>query len=336
DSDECWEECIQEDELMNLLTKKPQPIFYDGSDPSGRMRIAQGVMKTINVNKLTSAGCKVKIWIADWFAQLNNKMRGDLNKIQTVGRYFIEMWKAMRMKLEGGHELNSPAHEYWPLVMDKAWTNKLSKILRCVQIMGRSELDELTAAQIFYPCMHFGFTYDWKQEQFLSPDALALKHADVKVKIKKAYCPPKVIQGNPCLDYIIFIFKVERGPDNGSSSKKVEEDYENMTCISRRKFLWSMYLQRVTNVDEERVLVWWNRNPVPISQRDLEPRSVIRSQYRNDLWVSVLPKPNQIPTVQFLKLRAWRVVIEPKNRVALLIHQKLTKHIPLLNLQSVS
>lgn len=40
----------------------------------------QGVMKTINVNKLTSAGCKVKIWIADWFAQLNNKMGGDLKK----------------------------------------------------------------------------------------------------------------------------------------------------------------------------------------------------------------------------------------------------------------
>ncbi|KAL4579617.1 hypothetical protein LXL04_015771 [Taraxacum kok-saghyz] len=54
----------------------------------------RGVMKTINVNKLTSAGCKVKIWIADCFAQLNNKMGGDLNKIQTVGEYLIEIWKA--------------------------------------------------------------------------------------------------------------------------------------------------------------------------------------------------------------------------------------------------
>lgn len=51
-------------------------------------------MKIINVNKLTSAGCKVKIWIADWFAQLNNKMEGDINKIQTLGRYFIEIWKS--------------------------------------------------------------------------------------------------------------------------------------------------------------------------------------------------------------------------------------------------
>ncbi|KAL8512360.1 hypothetical protein ACS0TY_018732 [Phlomoides rotata] len=68
------EECIQEDELERLLAnKRPQPICYDGFEPSGRMHIAQGVLKAINVNKLTSAGCKVKIWIADWFAQLNNK-----------------------------------------------------------------------------------------------------------------------------------------------------------------------------------------------------------------------------------------------------------------------
>ncbi|CAL5410879.1 unnamed protein product [Camellia sinensis] len=29
-----------------------------------------------SVNERTSAGCKVKIWIADWFAQLNNKIGG--------------------------------------------------------------------------------------------------------------------------------------------------------------------------------------------------------------------------------------------------------------------
>jgi tyrosyl-tRNA synthetase len=35
------EECIQEDELRNLLEKKPLPICYDGFEPSGRMHIAQ-------------------------------------------------------------------------------------------------------------------------------------------------------------------------------------------------------------------------------------------------------------------------------------------------------
>lgn len=35
------EECIQEDELRNLLEKKPEPVCYDGFEPSGRMHIAQ-------------------------------------------------------------------------------------------------------------------------------------------------------------------------------------------------------------------------------------------------------------------------------------------------------
>lgn len=55
------------------------------------MHIAQGVMKAINVNRLTRAGCTFKFWVADWFAQLNNKMGGDLKKIQTVGRYMVEV-----------------------------------------------------------------------------------------------------------------------------------------------------------------------------------------------------------------------------------------------------
>jgi hypothetical protein len=43
--------------------------------------------------------------------------------------------------------------EYWMLVMDIARRNSLKRIVRCSQIMGRTESDDLTAAQIFYPCM---------------------------------------------------------------------------------------------------------------------------------------------------------------------------------------
>ncbi|KAK1668492.1 hypothetical protein QYE76_056664 [Lolium multiflorum] len=155
------EECIQTDELRLLLQNKEKafPICYDGFEPSGRMHIAQGIVKTINVNKMIRAGCKVKIWIADWFAQLNNKMGGDLEKIQTVGRYMIEIWKAAGMDLDGveflwsSEEINKRADEYWTLVMDIARRNKVKRITRCCTIMGRADNEELTAAQIFYPCM---------------------------------------------------------------------------------------------------------------------------------------------------------------------------------------
>lgn len=53
---------IKEDELEALLLKKPSPIAYDGFEPSGRMHIAQGVMKALNVNKLAKCGVRFKFW----------------------------------------------------------------------------------------------------------------------------------------------------------------------------------------------------------------------------------------------------------------------------------
>ena len=50
-------------------------------------------------------------------------------------------------------EINKRPDEYWSLVMDIARRNNLKRVLRCTQIMGRSENDDLSAAQIFYPIM---------------------------------------------------------------------------------------------------------------------------------------------------------------------------------------
>lgn len=36
--------------------------------------------------------------VADIFAQMNNKMSGDLKKIQVTGKYFVEIWKAIGME----------------------------------------------------------------------------------------------------------------------------------------------------------------------------------------------------------------------------------------------
>lgn len=286
-------ECIQEAELRALLEKKPHIIAYDGFEPSGRMHIAQGVMKVLNVNKLTKCGIHFKFWVADWFAQLNNKMGGDLKKIRDVGDYMIEVWKAVGMDLSkvefiySSDEISSRAEEYWPLVMDIARKNNLKRILRCSQIMGREESDELSAAQIFYPCMQCADIFFLKadicqlgvdqrkvnmlareycddckpkrrkpvilshrmmpgllqgQEKMSKSDpnsAIFMEDSEqeVKTKLKKAYCPPGVIDGNPCYEYIKYIafpwfghFKVERSEENGGDKvygtiSELEADY---------------------------------------------------------------------------------------------------------------
>ncbi|CAA3027020.1 tyrosine--tRNA ligase 1, cytoplasmic [Olea europaea subsp. europaea] len=205
------------------------------------------------------------------------------------------------MNLEGGQveflrsseEINTRAHEYWPLVMDIARRNKLPRILRCCQIMGRSEQDELSAAQIFYLCMQCAdvdicqlgmdqrkvnvlareycddikrknkpvilFLHDIFLQLIFTVISYILLHtnmlpglqegqekmsksdpsssmymedeeAKVNVKIKKAFCPPKVVEKNPCLvylKYIIFPWFNEFEVETFKSFEELSSEYES-------------------------------------------------------------------------------------------------------------
>ncbi len=154
---EVGEEIVTEDELLELLKTKKKIIAYDGFEPSGKIHIAQGILRAINVNKMTKAGVHFKMWVADWHGWANNKMGGDLEKIQVVGKYFIEVWKASGMDLKNVEFVwASDAvkdQEYWKLVMKIAIKNSLKRVIRTVEIMGREESETLQASQILYPCM---------------------------------------------------------------------------------------------------------------------------------------------------------------------------------------
>ena len=166
---EVGEEIIQEDELRELFEKKPNPIAYDGFEPSGRIHIAQGLLRAINVNKLTKTGIKFKMWVADFFALLNNKMGGDLNKIRIVGEYFIEVWKACGMDLDNVEFIWTSEYikehpEYWETVLRLSMNSSVKRVLRCGQIMGREESTNNPASQILYPLMQAADIYHLKAD----------------------------------------------------------------------------------------------------------------------------------------------------------------------------
>jgi len=279
--EEVGEEIITKEELRQLLETKEHPIAYDGFEPSGRMHIAQGIYRAININKMLKAGFKFKILIADWFAWLNNKFEGDIEKIRLAGEYFIEAWKACGMKTDKIDFVWSKNvvedKEHWKLTLKIAKIVTLQRILRCSQIMGRHQNEILSAAQIIYPCMQaadiFYLKCDvtqlgmdqrkvnvlareiapklglWKpvvvshhmllglQKPISTSDDPSEKIIDIKMskskpdsaifiddtegdvirKINKAYCPEKVIENNPILEYCKYIifemqkeFKIER------------------------------------------------------------------------------------------------------------------------------
>ncbi len=151
------EEIVQEPELRQLLETKKQPIAYDGFEPSGQMHIAQGILRAINVNKMTKAGCKFKMYAADWHAWANNKLGGDLDKIKICGDYLVEMWKAAGMDLDNVEFVRASdivgKQDYWKKVLQISRNSTIARIIRTGQIMGRKESEVQQASQILYPCM---------------------------------------------------------------------------------------------------------------------------------------------------------------------------------------
>ncbi|SBS80445.1 tyrosine--tRNA ligase, putative [Plasmodium ovale] len=285
-------ECIQEEELKEKLLTKQTLLCYDGFEPSGRMHIAQGLLKSHIVNTLTRNGCTYIFWIADWFAQLNNKLSGDIKKIKNVGNYFVEVWKSCGMNMENvkflwaSEEINSRPNEYWSLVIDISKCFNITRIKRCLKIMGRTEGEDNYCSQILYPCMQCADIFflnvdicqlgiDQRKVNMLAREYCDIKkrkkkpiilshamlpgllegqekmsksdenssifmddsEADVNRKIKKGFCPPNVIQGNPIFAYaksIIFPryqeFRLVRKEKNGGTKtyqtvEELEADY---------------------------------------------------------------------------------------------------------------
>ncbi|MBI3859874.1 MAG: tyrosine--tRNA ligase [Thaumarchaeota archaeon] len=151
------EEIITERELRTLLETNDHPTAYDGFEPSGLAHLPFGVLRPILVDDLLKAGVRMKLWIADWFGWVNNKMGGDLEMIQQVGKYFVEVWKAAGVDMSKVEVLwTSEAaadEEYWKKVIAVAQNSTLARTQRAITIMGRTSRDLIQTAQLLYPMM---------------------------------------------------------------------------------------------------------------------------------------------------------------------------------------
>lgn len=224
------EECISPNELQALLLAKGRGSsgdgtgggfnLYDGFEPSGRMHIAQGVFKAMNVNKCTSNDTNgtFVFWVADWFALMNDKMGGDLDKIKIVGQYLIEVWTAAGMDLDhvvfkwASDEITQNAATYWPTMLDVARRFNITRIVKCCQIMGRLE-GSLTAAQILYPLMQCTDVF------FLKADICQLGVDQRKVNmLAREYCDAAGIKHKPIILSHHMLYGLKAGQEKMSKS----------------------------------------------------------------------------------------------------------------------
>lgn len=151
------EEILTEEELLKLFETKEHPVCYDGFEPSGIAPIHFGLMRALYIKKLLEVGVDMTLFLADFHGMINNKLGGDLAKIQTAGKYFVEVWKAAgidtsRVKIVWASDLlTRPTYVERMLRVGKELT--LDRVTKSLTIAGRNEKDNLIFAQFFYPVM---------------------------------------------------------------------------------------------------------------------------------------------------------------------------------------
>ena len=213
---EVGEEVINEEELRELLDwklKNNKKIYaYDGFEPSGNIHIAQGLLRAINVNKLTKAGITFKFLVADWHAAANQKFGGNLEIIKKVGDFFIEVWKVCDMDLDkvefiyASDVVKDPS--YWELVLNIAINTSLARVKRCTQIMGRSESDKLAASQILYPLMQAADIF------YLPADICQLGLDQRKVNMLAREVAKKLNRPKPVAVHHHMLMSLNKPPDS--------------------------------------------------------------------------------------------------------------------------
>lgn len=235
------EEIITEQELAELLKSKSKIVAYDGFEPSGTgIHIAQGILRAININKMTRSGVKFKMLVADWHSWANNKLGGDLDNIHLVGSYMIEVWKLCDMDLKNvefvwaSDLLNN--RDYWKTVVQIARLNTIKRLMRTVEIMGRKESETLYGSQMIYPCMQAADIFHLKADICqLGMDQRKVNVLAREIADKLGFCKPVIVShhmlmglGEPpkaeSQDRIIELKMSKSRPDTAIFMHDSEED----------------------------------------------------------------------------------------------------------------
>jgi tyrosyl-tRNA synthetase len=149
------EEILVEEELRQLLQTNEHPGHYQGFEISGLLHLGNLIISGFKINDFLKAGIKCQVYLADWHSFINNKFGGDWDKILSASKYYAEAFKFFcpGAKIVVGSELYHNNDEYWRTLLRFSKHMTLSRTLRCMTIMGRSENEKLDLSQYFYPSM---------------------------------------------------------------------------------------------------------------------------------------------------------------------------------------
>ncbi len=150
-------EVLTPDEVRALLAGNDRPRAYIGFEPSGALTVAH-LITAHKIIDLADAGIDVTVFLADWHSWINDKLGGDLARIEASGRYMQAAFTALgadpdRVRYRWAHELTGSS-DYWARVVRVGKATSLARTKRAMSILGRSEEESaLDTAKLFYPAM---------------------------------------------------------------------------------------------------------------------------------------------------------------------------------------
>jgi tyrosyl-tRNA synthetase len=149
------EEIVVKDELISLLKETRAPRHYIGIEISGLLHLGSLVLTGFKINDFLKAQVDSTVFLADWHTYINDKLGGNWPKIGEVSDYYSEAFRFFcpGVRIRTGSELYSNDAEYWKRLVQFSKHITLSRIVRSVTIMGRSERDNLDFSKLLYPPM---------------------------------------------------------------------------------------------------------------------------------------------------------------------------------------
>jgi tyrosyl-tRNA synthetase len=149
------QEVVELNELRQIFETNSKPRHYIGLEISGKLHLGSLILTGYKINDFIEAGVDCNVFLADWHTYINNKLDNNWEKIIEVSKYYGEAFKIFcpGVKIILGSTLYDNYDEYWKNFMIFSKHMTLSRTLRALTIMGRSEKEKLDFSQLMYPSM---------------------------------------------------------------------------------------------------------------------------------------------------------------------------------------
>lgn len=155
------EEILTEADLEKLIESGTELRHYIGFEISGLVHLGTGLMSMGKVADFLKAGVKCKILLADFHSYLNNKLGGNWDNIRVATEGYFKSGLEASLKCFGvesgevefitGQNLYKDNLTHWETFMEVGKHVTLSRNLRSISIMGKSQGKEVDMATLFYP-----------------------------------------------------------------------------------------------------------------------------------------------------------------------------------------